>query len=229
MLNSTYNKLKRFEKNYAALHVTYATSVMKKEEHERALNTLLDYINSLPSDTPKETKLYVIYRILASNIRYTRKSHDNESFSYLGALRGRAVCIGIAELFSILCKAAGIEAKTVIGYAYNVGCEKETDGENHAWNMVRLTDIYGQERWYHVDVTWDLDEVYKAFTSKPDYGRFYLKDDKYMREHGHFWLRDRYPECNSKTPAIHNHRTSTVKQKLALSCSMFKRLPTSAS
>ncbi len=67
---------------------------------------------------------------------------DSKAYTSYGALVDRkAVCNGYAEAMKLLCDLTGISCEMVSGTA---------DGENHAWNMVRLED-----HWYHVDATWD--------------------------------------------------------------------------
>lgn len=82
----------------------------------------------------------VLHDYLVNHITY----NDDESLTYrytaYGAIvEGQAVCQGYALAYQELLKMAGISAITV-----------GSDSMRHAWNMVKLDDLY-----YHVDVTWD--------------------------------------------------------------------------
>ena len=58
------------------------------------------------------------------------------------------VCAGYAKLFSAIAKAAGLEARYVVGTVR--GADMRPDGESHAWNAVKVDG-----GWYLVDTTWD--------------------------------------------------------------------------
>jgi hypothetical protein len=58
------------------------------------------------------------------------------------------VCAGYARLFSAIAKAAGLEARYVVGTVR--GSDMRPDGESHAWNAVKIDGA-----WTLVDTTWD--------------------------------------------------------------------------
>lgn len=58
------------------------------------------------------------------------------------------VCAGYAKLFAAIAKAAGLEARYVVGTVR--GADMRPDGESHAWNAVKVDGA-----WYLVDTTWD--------------------------------------------------------------------------
>ena len=71
----------------------------------------------------------------------------------------RAVCLGYANLYAALCRAAGIPCNVVTGYALGVSGSSagswdasniESTEANHAWN-----EVYIDSRWVIVDTTWD--------------------------------------------------------------------------
>jgi transglutaminase-like putative cysteine protease len=63
----------------------------------------------------------------------------------------RAVCSGYARLFEKMAELAGFEVKTVNGYTKGLGGDFAFDVRNsHAWNMVRIGDL-----WYFIDTTFD--------------------------------------------------------------------------
>jgi len=63
----------------------------------------------------------------------------------------RAVCSGYARLFETIAGLAGFEVRTVNGYTKGLGGDFAFNFRNsHAWNMVRIGDL-----WYFVDTTFD--------------------------------------------------------------------------
>ena len=89
-----------------------------------------------------EYKVRYINDYLVKNCRYV--SGDNEEFAstaYGCLVDGEANCEGYAKAFNLLASELGIESVVITG--------KTDEGENHAWNQVKLgTD------WYNIDVTW---------------------------------------------------------------------------
>lgn len=91
-----------------------------------------------------------IYRWLVGSVAYDQSHYDpltgadrNSYTPYSPLLEGKGVCLGFASTFQLLLNMCGVECVTVVGAAYN-------SREDHAWNMVRLNDI-----WYCADPTWD--------------------------------------------------------------------------
>ncbi len=71
----------------------------------------------------------------------------------LTILAGSGVCGNYADLYQLLCDAAGLECRTETGLE---------SGEPHAWNLVRVDGT-----WYHVDATWaDTIARYDGLLSK---------------------------------------------------------------
>jgi len=58
------------------------------------------------------------------------------------------VCAGYAKLYAAIAKAAGLEARYVVGTVR--GADMRPDGESHAWNAVKVGGA-----WHLVDTTWD--------------------------------------------------------------------------
>lgn len=63
------------------------------------------------------------------------------------------VCYGYATAMKVLLDAFGMENAYIEGWAYNTN--NQPNGEQHAWNYVKLNDGTGQEQWYALDPTWD--------------------------------------------------------------------------
>lgn len=106
-------------------------------------------------------KTRAIHDWVASNIPYDVEayfsgSYVNKEWDALSVLRNKkAICFGYSNLTAALNRAAGIEAKVIIGDAnvYQVGWTA------HAWNKVLVDG-----RWVSMDVTWDAGNV--NFTKK---------------------------------------------------------------
>lgn len=131
------------------------------------------------SDYQKEKKIHD-YIVKSVEYGYPDSSRDEESDAYnaYGALvKGKAVCNGYAQAMKLLCDLCGIECEMVTGMA---------DGENHAWNLIRL-----DEEWYHTDVTWDDPEPDDP--SRILYSYFNL-DDTQM-EISHIWEGGKFPQA----------------------------------
>lgn len=97
-------------------------------------------------------KLLAFHDHLVLNCTFS-KSADNANTLYGALVDGYAQCEGYAFTFDYLCRLAGIDCFTVYGY--------NSENEPHAWNMVKLEDM-----WYYVDCTWDdpiLDPVDTEF------------------------------------------------------------------
>jgi hypothetical protein len=110
------------------------TPQMSETEQVRALN---DYLTEHLS---YDKAAYDPNRSVLENL-ITAADHS-ASFTALGALASKkAVCLGYAQAFQALAKAAGLQSVVVTGQA---------GGEAHAWNKVHLKD-----HWRVVDTTWN--------------------------------------------------------------------------
>ena len=92
-------------------------------------------------------KVLYIHDYLIGSIEYDSSYEQIGTYSIYGSLVARkCVCEGYAKAFKYLLNCAGYECELMQGIATNSSGESE----NHAWNCVKLNDI-----WYEVDVTWD--------------------------------------------------------------------------
>lgn len=135
---------------YTAQKIKYASIMMREEsgdsvaEKEKALAEIADKIVSkLPAYGGDFEKALYIHDYLVANCKYVTKNETGYSSTVYGCLvEGVANCEGYAKTFGYLARKAGIEAVLVTGVTY--------DGDNHAWNQVKINGS-----WYNLDVTWD--------------------------------------------------------------------------
>lgn len=99
-------------------------------------NRILTQVQNLGSDQEKEKALH---DILIQEVEYDTSADMNQSV-YSALVNKKSVCAGYARGLQYLMQRLGIPCYYCTGYA----------GQDHAWNIVKLGDIY-----YNVDVTWD--------------------------------------------------------------------------
>jgi transglutaminase-like putative cysteine protease len=124
----------------------------------------------------------------------TRITYDTtlKNYNAYEALKyGLTVCNGYAQLAYKMLKESGIETKIVVGTG---------NGENHAWNLVKLDNI-----WYHLDCTWD--DPIPDVKGRILYNYFNLSDKEISKDHV-FENLD-YPVANQ----VYNNKTSIFDEK----------------
>ncbi|HUH11891.1 MAG TPA: transglutaminase domain-containing protein [Longimicrobiales bacterium] len=117
----------------------------------------------------------VIYRWVAHNVSYdvaglvARRPTAPTVSDVLE--RGVALCGGYSELYRRLARLAGLEARTLIGYAKAYGYEQGTDfrAPNHAWNAVRIDG-----EWHLLDVTWGAGRIDGGHTFVPAFDSYWF-------------------------------------------------------
>lgn len=136
------------------------------------------------SGLEKET---AIYSWLVDHVDYDWRHQDIMSEAprsayepYGGLVDRKAVCLGYATAFQLLCDLAGVECITVVGAAF-------FSEEDHAWNMVRLDG-----KWYCVDVTWDANGR-EQLGSGYQWRYFNVTSDEMAKNHQ--WDYDGVPEA----------------------------------
>ena len=139
----------KIDKSYAALEDRSIS-----DKFENALNELrkakADALVSLKGKSPREYReLLAINAAMKKHaIKYddSKRSGSEANAKYQNAysatVERKAVCVGFATLFKILCDESGIECLCVKGSAVNANGSES----GHMWNYVRLS-----EKWYIVD------------------------------------------------------------------------------
>lgn len=138
------------------------------------------------SDYDKEK---VIHDYVVNTTRYDIEGVDSnnipiESHTAYGVFVNKlAVCDGYASAMKKLLDAVGIETMIVVGTGGNIP---------HAWNLVKIDN-----KWYHVDATWDDPINIVNGVEKPVITYDYFnKTDSFMAK-THYWEKDNYPKANN--------------------------------
>lgn len=129
-------------------NVTYKTTKMQESYVGAKISDILSNLNLKGlSDYEKIKK---IRNYICDNVAYDfeHKTDDNYDLchtAYAALHDGKAVCDGYASLFYRLCLEAGIDCRIITGKA-----DTEGGPEDHAWNIVKLNNLY-----FFADITWD--------------------------------------------------------------------------
>ena len=129
-------------------------------------------------DNEKALHDYLVLNTKYDQDNYVKGTVPDLSYTAYGALvKGTAVCEGYATAMQILLREAGVESEIISGLS---------DGQGHAWNLVKLGESY-----YHLDATWD--DPVPDQDGQVQYNYFNLSDD--MIKHDHSWDDSEYPEA----------------------------------
>ncbi len=111
------------------------------------------------NETDFHEKVFKIYNFVITHMRYVRQ--DEERGALWALENGIGDCSEYTYLFVALCRAAGIPAKAMAGFAFHYSTETIEDG--HMWAEYYLEN-YG---WIPVDATWRLFDAmdYRHFSS----------------------------------------------------------------
>lgn len=173
-----------------AMNIELENAVDKALQEIAFLNPLTNY-----------DKLLCVYEYLQKNISYDEneleiccrlgKSRTPFSHNAYGALvKKQGVCDGVSAAFSLITQRMGFECAVIKGRA-----RFRTDGfSEHAWNIVKISD-----RFYHVDVTWDLNQY--ELTKEYSYDYFFLSDEAIDIDHE--WDINLIPACKYGDLAFH--------------------------
>ena len=109
--------------DYWSNHITTHAKRLPQEKRTAAVSAVRRMAAILEGCSPLE-KAVLLYRMFTGNITYdygTYRSPERNgqhiAFDFYGALTGKAVCSGIAELYCMALVAAGLDAVIVVGYA----------------------------------------------------------------------------------------------------------------
>lgn len=143
-----------------------------KESFQAGAQEILSGAGSLGSDEEKEK---YVHDMLMQKVEYNTQAAMSQS-AYSALVNGQSVCAGYARAFQYLMQQLGIPCYYCTGYS----------GEDHAWNIIRLDNIY-----YNVDVTWDD-------TDPSTYDYFNKTDEEFADTHMRRGLSIYLPACSGK-------------------------------
>lgn len=142
-------------------------------EAEKSSKTLAVYLTrNLKSDQEKARS---IYRWIADRIDYDVESYLAGKLSKMSAAevlsKRQSVCDGFATLFAELAREAGLDVKTISGYAkgYVGQGVQHFEQPNHMWNAMKLDG-----EWRMIDSTWGAGYVEQGRYKKALSEAFFL-------------------------------------------------------
>jgi hypothetical protein len=171
------------------LAVTYSDSKAAIRNQLAYIDDLSDQILSLiPAGADDYTKAKIIYEWIIENTDYRLDAPDNQSMTSV-FYNHESVCAGYSRAYQYLLNKAGIDTTIVEGNSL-------VSGENHAWNLVHLTDGY-----YYVDCTWgDASYMKNGFSGEQVAGMNYdyllVTTEEIKRTHS-IALENNLPLCSS--------------------------------
>lgn len=173
------------------LSVTYSDSkTVINQKIKQAEDTADRIIAGIPAGADEYTKVKYVYEYLINNIEYDPNSDDNQNI-VSALLNGRSVCAGYSRATQYVLNRMGIPTTFVEGRSL-------ISGENHAWNLVKLSDGY-----YYLDTTWgDASYSGNGFEGTAEigginYDYMLITTDELLRTHSINPVVD-FPICQSK-------------------------------
>lgn len=161
--------------------------------------------NNISSNMSDFEKVLVIHDFIVNNAKYDERLFSEgtvppESYSAYGVLSlGVGVCESYAKAMKYLLDGTNIESTIVIG---------ESNGENHAWNLVKIDDEY-----YHIDSTWN-DPITNNGLDVIRYNFFNLTDEEISKTHT--WNNEDYPKANGNKYNYYRYYKLIVDNKIEL-------------
>ena len=187
-----------------SLQFEYYTTAAQETELDEAMRDVLDALQ-LKGLTDYQ-KIVRIYNYITSHVVYDYKNLNDESYklkysAYAALVNGTSVCQGYANLFYLFMQHAGIDCRIITG----IGTDNEGKQEPHAWNIVKLGDLY-----YFCDATWDSNGIktprylLRGLTDFPNH----YTDEEFLTEE----FKNAYPIANSRfiEPQNHEHIAQTI-------------------
>lgn len=122
-------------------------------EAEASMESLVDWLMTHAEGELEKARL--IYTWIATHVSYDDNGFNTGNYSDTspaGVFRYRvSVCQGYGELFTAMCRLAGLEAETITGYAKGISYSPGSgfSDTNHAWNAAKIDG-----EWRLFDVTW---------------------------------------------------------------------------
>lgn len=156
------NQLKDFEYTFTFTISYYTTAQQEAEVAAKVQSVLsqLDLANKTDYEKIKAIYDYICDHVVYDNDHLSDPGYNLQYTAYAALLQGTSVCQGYSSLFYRMALEAGVDNRVIIG---------QSQGQHHAWNIVKLDGVY-----YNVDSTWDA--------VMGDYS-FFLKTSSHMEDH----------------------------------------------
>lgn len=170
------------------------------------VKTDITFLEALPSAIVCRN----IHNYIIRHVKYNYKALQTpeafpEAFSLMGVFKhNEAVCEGIAKAFKYLCNQMNVEKVIIVeGISSQEGVGNHIP---HAWNMVKIDDKYS-----HVDVTWDLEISRNSKSLRYDY---YMIPDKWIKKDHVFHSTI---TCDSEIDSYFYQQNALIKDSASLS------------
>ncbi len=125
---------------YATIYPSYTMTELEKNEEQAAIDAEVDsWLSGISISDSDYEKVKYVYEIICENVTYDTESDNNQNILSV-FINHRSVCKGYAEAMQYMLQELGVQSFLVSGYS---------QGEGHAWNVVRIDGNY-----YYCDVTW---------------------------------------------------------------------------
>ena len=171
-LGGSYNAVYKFDYNGEYFYIVnfkmhYYTDAAQESEMDAEVASLLPALQDAGSTYDR---VLAVYEYLASTVDYGGSYYT--MFTGYGALVNHvAVCQGYAVAMYRLLLEMGIDCRVIGG--------QSSDGEEHAWNIIRLGSVY-----YNADVTWDAGETeylwFLKAESSSGFDLYHIRDSEYL-------------------------------------------------
>ena len=143
----------------------------------------------VPLNEDEYSTVKYLYEWLINNTEYDKNVQDNQNICSV-FIQGRSVCQGYAKAMQYMLQRADIPCLLLTGF---------TNGERHAWNLVRVDGDY-----YYLDPTWgDASYAYngaataqEGFAPAINYDYFLVTEDEMTRTHSFEKVVD-LPKCTA--------------------------------
>lgn len=139
-------KIVRYNVEYKKTTSNYKPKVSSSVQstNPEIVNLAMD-ITALAQNEMEKMKAINLW--IATNVTYNRArdSYTQKNDAVTSLQKRTAICMGYANLFAALARAAGLETKVMTGKAISNGKKYY-----HQWNEVRVDG-----KWYFVDTTWN--------------------------------------------------------------------------
>lgn len=172
-LNYSYRSVNMAYKAYGTdititLKFTYYESAAEMKYVDQQVKAILSKI--IRPEMNSHEKVKAVHDYLVLNLGYDTSLLSNSPYTAL--TEGKTACNGYAMLAYKMLKELGFEVRLISGIASSQAYKTQ----NHAWNLVKLDD-----KWFHLDVTWDDPVPDKAGRILYDY--YLLTDKEILKNH----------------------------------------------